>query len=115
MTLSWKSLPVDNGAINAVRRILHPDKQLESANPLRAGIINKDTTLAWFQTFEQSVQQTKEWWSNASDVERQEFNDCWQLEKQEIRSCMQPLGSPLLWFTMQEEARQTCKDVPIQY
>jgi hypothetical protein len=101
----WPDHPMDNRAINAAQRILHPDKQQESANPLSVGIIKKDTMLEWHQVFEQSVQQTKDWWNNASDVKRQEFMDCWQQEKQDILSCLDPLGSPILWFTIQEQAR----------
>jgi hypothetical protein len=100
--------------INAVRSILHPDKQKESTNPLGSGIIEEATMLEWYKVYEQSVQQTKEWWKNASQVERYEFMEYWKQEKELIMSCLQPLGSPLLWFSIQEQARDICKDVPIQ-
>jgi hypothetical protein len=110
----WPDHPMNNVGINAVRRILHPDKQKESTNPLGSGIIEEATMLEWYKVYEQSVQQTKEWWKNASQVERYEFMEYWKQEKELIMSCLQPLGSPLLWFSIQEQARDICKDVPIQ-
>jgi hypothetical protein len=110
----WPEYPMDNVTINAIRRALHPDKQQEPTNPFGKGIVEDTMILEWYKVYEQSVQQMKEWWKNASQAERDEFLECWKKQREDILASLLLGETPILWFLMQYQEREICDDIPIQ-
>jgi hypothetical protein len=86
----WNDDPMHNQSINIVRTILSSDKQFSRHNNI-SHWFSEAEKLTILQTFNEAVNEAKEYWSIASKSERKEFSSQWIAVREAMQRSFFPI------------------------